>query len=162
MGGPSLPFYRRCLPVSGPRQPELHLPLFSRIKSGVRKLLAILWRPAVSFWGCLGVLSLYFLSTGPFVWLVFNVRLPTWIAVGFAYLYSPISWAIQKSEVLQTIILAYVGLWVDIMAGVQPATPDVPTPDEPPFFVEFSGTLIGAWLVWNFVRWVNQRKVAAP
>ena len=34
--------------------------------------------------------------------------------------------------------------------------------EAPPFFAQVSGSILGAWLLWNFVRWVNQRKVAAP
>jgi len=57
---------------------------------------------------------------------------------------------------LEMVFVVYISFWVDI--GSQQATPNVPMPDAPPHFVEVSGALIGAWLIWNFVRWVNQRK----
>jgi hypothetical protein len=136
----------------------LQLRLVSGIQSAMRKVLAFLWRPSVSLWGSVGIFTLYFLSTGPFIWLVMNVQLPEWMAVVLTYFYCPISWAFRHSEFLQTIVLAYVGLWADVTGAQQPATPDVLPPAEPPFFVEVSGALVGAWLLWNFIRWINQLK----
>lgn len=126
----------------------------------MRKLLAFLWRPAVSFWGSVGALALYFLSTGPVFWLLWNFHLPRWFACLFTYIYCPIGWAASSSKTCDAILISYIALWIDlpsIFSGAQPATPNVPSPGPPPFFVEVSGTLVGAWLVWNFVRWMNQR-----
>jgi len=99
---------------------------------------------------------LYALSIGPAVWLIFHVHLPDWTSVGVHYFFCPLSWALAKSEQLTNVVVVYMTFWVDITS--HPATQNVQLPEAPPFFVEVSGTLIGAWLIWNFVRWVNQRK----
>lgn len=125
----------------------------------VRRLLKFLWRPAVCLWGTLGALALYFLMAGPLVWLVWNVQLPDWLAVVISVVLRPLEWIYEESDVLHELLDAYVKLWVDFTKG-SPATQPMPMPDGPPYFVGISGTLIGAWLVWNIVRWINQRKEA--
>ena len=124
------------------------------------KLLRFLWRPAVALWGTVGALALYFLMAGPVVLLFWNVNLPDWFADAMLHVYSPLNTLSMESSTVQTIWKAYIQLWVNL--NVQPATQTRLVPDPPLFFLQFADTLLGAWLVWNFVRLMNQRKVAAP
>ena len=126
----------------------------------MRRLLAFFWRPNVAFWGTIAALVLYFLSAGPLVWILWQVRLPDWLAVAINFAYCPFDWAFRKSKSFEAIWTAYRDVWVDTNMG-QPATPFVAMPDPPAFFLEACGTLLGCWLVWNFVRWVNQLKPAS-
>jgi len=124
---------------------------------GMRRLFNFMCRPVVSLWGTIGILVVYPLSAGPFVWLIWNVRLPDWAALGILFFFQPFGWVVKKSEICSELWFRYAQLWVNITNG-QTATDvrlDIPLP---PFFVEFTGSLVGAWLIWNFVRWVNQQK----
>lgn len=125
----------------------------------MRKLIRFLWRPAVAFWGTIGLLVLYPMSAGLFVWLYWNVRLPEWATFGMHFFYQPIGWVVNESEIFRALWFRYAGIWVDM--NIQPATltqpRDIPPP---PFFSELTGTLLGAWLIWNLVRWVGQLPVA--
>jgi hypothetical protein len=123
----------------------------------MRRTLDFLMRPAVSLWGTIGVFTLYILSYGPATWLAWNVSLPRWVAIPMTYVYWPIAWWVAGSEVVRPIASGYIRLWVDYTVGT-PATRNPPLLHAPPFFLEVSGTLIGAWLIWNLVRWVNQAK----
>jgi hypothetical protein len=102
----------------------------------MRKLLLILNRPAVALWGTAGASVMYFLSAGPVFWLI---------------------WTFNNSQLAAEIWRAYARLWVDVTVG-RSATPPRPDPVPPPYLVEAAGILIGAWLIWNCVRWLNQRE----
>jgi hypothetical protein len=122
----------------------------------MRKLPLILNRPAVALWGTAGASILYLLSAGPVFWLIWNVRLPDWVMDVVYFMYAPLISTINKSQVAAEIWTTYARLWVDVNVG-RPATPPRPDPVPPPYLVETAGILIGAWLIWNCVRWVNQR-----
>ena len=124
----------------------------------MRKLFDFLKRPAVTLWLSIGVLVAYPLSIGPALLLVWKVRVPKVAVDCFRYFYSPL--ASFGNESMRAILESYAGLWVD--AQEPKSTEYRPWPEPPPFFAEVIGTLIGAWLIWNFVRWVNQRKVGRP
>jgi hypothetical protein len=123
-------------------------------------LLRFLWRPAVTLWGSIGMLALYVLSFEPVYWLMWKVPYPEWAVIGIGYLYSPIWWATSKSDSLGNAEWNCRRLWLD--PNTVSATPfyDVPLRDEPLFFTEIASTIIFAWVIWNFVRWVNQRGLA--
>lgn len=127
----------------------------------MRKLLTFLWRPAVSFWGSVGALALYFLSSGPIAWLLWNVHLPLWLALLISYAYCPIGWVGATSGTSSEILVLYLGLWVDIpsipTAGQAATMLVFPGTVRPPFILEISGALVSAWLVWNFCRMLNRR-----
>ena len=125
----------------------------------MRKMLAFLWRPGVALWGTIGLLAFYVLLAGPIVWLFWRYHLPDWLALTIHVVYAPLSWTFDNSQMFQEVWGIYRGLWVDIGAGSQATPPPTQLPGAPPYFVETSGTLMGAWLVWNFVRWINQRKM---
>lgn len=125
----------------------------------MRKLLLILNRPAVALWGTAGASIVYFLSAGPVFWLIWNVRLPDWVMAVVLFIYAPLIWTVNKSEIAREIWTAYARLWVDVTVG-RPATPPRPDPVPPLYLVETAGVLIAAWFIWNFVRWVNQRSLA--
>jgi hypothetical protein len=122
----------------------------------MRRLIKFLWRPAVAFWGTIGLLVLYLLSVGPAAWMSWNLPLPEWLASGIAYLYCPLNPLDENSATVAEAFAMYVDIWVDY--DVPPSTIYAFRYDPPPFFIEVSGTVIGAWLIWNFVRWMNQRK----
>lgn len=127
----------------------------------MRKLFNFLMRPAVALWGTIGLTALYVLSVGPAFWLWCHVPLPGWAARMLHTFFTPLFWAVQKSDFTRRAYASYVYLWTDPVG--KPATEYRPKwPDAPPFITECLAMLMGAWLVWNFVRWVNQRKVAAP
>lgn len=129
----------------------------------MRNLARFLWRPAVAFWGTIGVIVLYVLSAGPAVSLLYHLHLPRWAAVGIYFFFLPLVEAVNKSELLVAAFDSYLGLWLD--ADIDPANLHVPMPDAPPFFTEVSGTIVAAWLIWNLVRWVQwntSRSAPAP
>ena len=126
----------------------------------MRKLFDFLKRPAVTLWLSIGVLVAYPLSIGPALLLVWKVRVPKVAVDCFRYFYSPLAALPGRSELMGAILETYAGLWVD---SQEPKVTDYrPWPEPPPFFVEVFGTFISAWLIWNFVRWLNQRKVGRP
>lgn len=118
--------------------------------------------PAVCLWGTISLLALYPLSAGPVWWLICHTRFSE-RSLGFVYyIYAPVSWLSAKSDFMNSMSKKYLDFWHDKYTLA--ATPNYGhvRPDEPPMFTELAGTLLGAWLIWNFVRWMNQRKVAAP
>jgi len=127
----------------------------------MRKLLLILSRPTVALWGTAGASVLYLLSAGPVFWLIWNVRVPDWGISIIYFIYAPLIWTVGNSQVAGEIWRAYAQLWVDVNVG-RPATPPRPDPVPPPYLLEVSGILISAWVIWNFVRWVNQRSLTRP
>lgn len=123
----------------------------------MRKFLAFLWRPKVAFFGPLVMLALYLLLVGPYVWAIWNLHLPRWIALPAAWTFSPVEWVFEKSVSFRAIANGYVNLWVDFRSG-RPATTGVEMLDTPPYAVDVFGTLIGAWSLWQFIHWINQLK----
>jgi hypothetical protein len=122
----------------------------------VGKLLKFLLRPSVSLLLSIGALVAYPLSVGPAVWVMWNFHVPEIARAGFSYIYSPLVSVAGKSETVGRGLEGYAGFWVD--GSQEAATKFKPWwPEPPPFLIEVTGTLIGAWLVWNLVRWVNQR-----
>ncbi|HEY3968140.1 MAG TPA: hypothetical protein VGM05_26495 [Planctomycetaceae bacterium] len=122
------------------------------------KLLRFLMRPGVALLLSIGVIVLYTLSAGPAFWMMWNVSLPRIAGDGFRYFYTPLAWVAQKSNVGE-VLESYAALWID---ESRPAATDIGTWSQPPpFFLEIAGALLGAWLIWNFVRWVNQMKTKA-
>jgi hypothetical protein len=121
----------------------------------MRKLFDFLMRPAVTLWLSAGLLIAYPLSSGPAFFIVWNVELPAFMVDGFRYFFAPLAAFVHDSKHIDPWLEAYVFLWLDVS---QPQANEYqPWPEPPPFFLEVSGTLIGAWFVWNFVRWLNQR-----
>ena len=122
------------------------------------RLTNFLKRPDVALWGTVTGMLFYVLSIGPAAWLLWHIHLPRWASDAIFYVFSPLEWLHRKSEVGDTIVTLYIGLWFDPTAV--PATPSyaISMPQAPPHFVEAAGILIAAWLIWNFVRWVNQLK----
>lgn len=104
------------------------------------------------------LLVLYLLSVGPAVWLLSNIAFPEWVEEGYNCLYCPLTLLADRSDFVAEILEGYAEFCCN--SEGPPAT-NIHLSDPPPFLVEFLGTLIGAWLIWNFVRWLNQRKVAA-
>jgi hypothetical protein len=103
----------------------------------------------------IGVLVVYPLSLGPAIWVIWNFHVPETARDGFNYIYSPLVSVAGKSEPFGSVLEKYAELWVD--ESHESVTDYRPWPEPPPFLIEVTGTLIGAWLVWNFVRWMNQR-----
>lgn len=129
------------------------------VNFAMRPIFEFLKRPAVTLWLSIGLLVAYPLSVGPALLLMWKVSLPKIAVDGFRHFYSPLASLAAKSRSLGAILEMYADLWVD---SQEPrATEFRPWPDPPPFFIEVSGAIAGAWIVWSFIRWLNQRKVAA-
>jgi hypothetical protein len=113
----------------------------------------------VALFGTIGSLTIYILSVGPAAALL-NADSPQWAWNAFGYVYCPLCWLAAKSDTFASFTSGYIRLFFDetSVPANQNSVPSVQYwPDEPPFFVDASSTLLGAFLIWNVVRWFNQR-----
>ncbi len=122
----------------------------------MRRLVRILWRPAISFWASAGLLLAYPLSVGPASWLLWNIRLPDAAVTTLEIFYCPLVSGLSQSSSVQAIMFYYERLWADFSR--QSASRLTHIPKAPPLFPEAMGAVVGAWMIWQFVRWLNQRK----
>lgn len=123
--------------------------------SMLRRVGTVLWRPPVTFCGTIGVLALYVLSYGPLLWLFWNVHLPKPVSTTLCILYSPLVRTAYSSNDVYVALSYYCAFWVNFSSS--PSTP-FDFVERPPFDLTILGYVLVAWLVWNFVRWVNYRK----
>jgi hypothetical protein len=124
----------------------------------LRRWLAFLWRPPVTFFGTFGAIALYFLSVGPAFVLFWKLPPDRWGSFFIGAFYSPLAWVAQKSARLGFAIEAYVESWaVTFNHDPRIAIHHWSYVDEPPYFTEIAGAVIAAWTIWTVVRWINRR-----
>jgi hypothetical protein len=73
-------------------------------------------RPSVGFWATTALVMLlivYALSIGPATWLYWHCGMPMWLALTIHYVYGPLRWLAEKSEVSEALLLIYVSVWKD-------------------------------------------------
>lgn len=117
-------------------------------------------RVYAAFGGTIAACILYAMSTGPAVWMLWNVRLPEWAAYGFHWFYLPLKWFALKSQSFVTALGWHNKLWID--PRETPATPPIAFPygDTPSLLSALSAVVLGAWLIASLIRWLNRRDLA--
>jgi hypothetical protein len=123
----------------------------------MHKLICFLGRPTTALWGIVALVILYPLSVGPAAWLIWHVKLPSWLGVVFGHVYSPLMWLDRRFPHAMEIVNNYISLWVDYKNMRRPPATAVPDYHEPTLAVSIAGTIVAALLLFNIVRFVQRR-----
>ena len=110
--------------------------------------------------GSLGFLLLYVLSTGPMSWIVWHVAVSNSGGRVIQWSYLPLRWMFLKSNFFMKPLTTYTRFWLEESVSPKTQLQSFFYGETPRPLSALAGVLLGAWLIFVVVRWLNRRDAA--